>query len=322
MITFKISQKAEADDYIYLLYKEQKYSIEEFKKKFNNKNDEFFIDRLFKECDIVYKDKRFTYSEFLNLMGNISDKLPITQYYREFIKYEIDLFQLDRDYYFAVKLVESAEKVLQNARASLIEGSNILDLNINIGWDSGYLGLYIIRSMKINNAIMWYNNFFDSIMQVIFMAFGIYKKHKEYNDSLEYSKILKLCDFSFLSKFYGENKNLKNFKELWSILSDFQKTNIKINEWANYIKHKGGIEYKGIYIDMNNIFKCDIVDSNGKIIRSTDDFKPIILDLDDVIKELNKAHIKHIHSLEKLINFINFKGAYTKEDCYKKVIIK
>lgn len=32
MITFKISQKAEADDYIYLLYKEQKYSIEEFKK--------------------------------------------------------------------------------------------------------------------------------------------------------------------------------------------------------------------------------------------------------------------------------------------------
>lgn len=115
-----------------------------------------------------------------------------------------------------------------------------LDLNVNINWKTGYGPVYFQRCVSASNAIIWYNNIFDYFLQIIFIAFGIYRFHPEFNENLEFHKILKLCDYNYLSSFYGANKSVKNFKELWKLLSEAQVSNSKINMWANFIKHKGG----------------------------------------------------------------------------------
>ncbi|MBU5316274.1 hypothetical protein KQI30_08320 [Clostridium bornimense] len=165
-------------------------------------------------------------------------------------------------------------------------------------------------------------------MQIIFIAFGIYKKHPNYNEDLNYESILKLCDYRYLSEFYGENKDIPHFKELWKLLSKCQNENSNVNKWANFIKHKGGLRYKGL----DDFFGTMLLeDCKGNKIRGTEDFAMELLDLDELIDQLIIINNNQVKILSELIDFINFSNSFTidthgnivinNENEYKKVLI-
>lgn len=330
---FKLTSitESESKDYLKIIYNEKEYMLDQFAKSFQNCEDEFYLDKMLKECVIKYKDKEFTYQELCKNINEFSSSLLISDNYRSKI-YEVEkihIFMIDKDYYAAGKLIESAEKQLMYGRQALIQAYSVLDFNVNCNWISGYVGLFFMRTIKINNAIMWYNNVFDSIMQIIFIAFGIYKKHPNYREGLEYHKILGLCNYSFLSGFYGKNKTIPNFKELWKIIAKAQIGNSNVNQWANYIKHKGGINFKGV--EAKSPLNARTENKDGTIINDTD-FESPEIDIDDVINELAKVHVIQVKVIQELTQFISFESAKwiykdgklikPKESSYKKLIIE
>lgn len=205
-VRFTAKSIAESHNYLKLIYNEKKYALDEFAEKFQDENDKFVLDRIFENCKIEYKEKTFTFKEMCDDINAFASLLPISSlYFSKIYPREISsIFITDKDYFAAGKLVKSAEEQLSFGRYSLIKSQCIMDFNLNCNWSSGYQGIYYLRSIKATNAIMWYNNVFDSIMQIVFIAFEIYKKHPNYSDKLSYHKILKLCDYEFLSNYYGE----------------------------------------------------------------------------------------------------------------------
>lgn len=329
-IKITVTSKPESDEYLKIIYNGKKYALDDFAKNFQDEEDRFKLDKLSQNCQFQYKGKVFTYKELCFQINMFCDSLPLLSLYNSKI-YPIEktqIFCIDRDYYAAGKLVESAEKQLMLARLALIKAQCIIDYNVNISWVSGYTGIYYFRSIEANNSIMWYNNVFDSIMQIVFIAFGIYKKHPQYSEDLDYHKTLKLCDYIFLSKYYGKNKNIANFKFLWKIISKAHTGNNNVNQWANYIKHKGGISFKGITAD--DPFSIMVKNPDGESINDTY-FEPLQLDLDEVVEELKNSHLILCNVLEEIVDFIGFekvqfinngdKLVIPKKEAYKKIII-
>ena len=289
------------------------------------------LDNLFMSCSILYKGKTITYADMFKDIERYSSKLKITQLYKEKIyPFELNkLFIIDTDYYAAGKLLKSAEDQLSFGRKALLDSYRILDLNMNSEWKHGYGPIYYQRCFNANNAIIWYNNVFDSILQIIYIAFGIYKHHPNYNKSHTFHKILKDCDYRFLNKFYKEHQNIKNFKELWNLISKVSKSNKKINTWANFIKHKGGINYRGSTPEPP--INAKIIMLEGSEIKS-EEFEPPNVTLDEVISELEKHHLVLCDAFEALVDFIGFNKvnfipdgemqAFPEEKSYKKIIFR
>lgn len=312
--TFTARSIAQANNYLKLIYNGKKYALDEFAGKFQDENDKFALDKILENCKVEYKENTFTFKEMCDDMNAFCDLLPLSSLYADKIyPVELDLLSNDEDYFASGKLVKSVEDQLMFGRFSLIESQGIIDFNLNCNWSAGYQGVYFMRSVKANNAIMWYNNVFDSIMQIVFIAFGIYKKHPRYSEKLTYHQILKLCDYNYLSGYYGENKaTVPNLKDLWKIVTKAQNENNHINNWANFIKHKGGIKIKGV--DPENPYEIIV----GK--TSSNGFEPPELELDTVVEELKNAHITLCNTLAELVDFIGFEKIVT-HDNYKKSII-
>lgn len=330
MSTLEIKMELESENYLHFIYKGKKQKINEFSNKFNNQKDEFYLDKLIKKCKLEYKGKKYTYDEIKKIESNRLKALNISNLYTRVVEnIESNLLAIDKDYYIAGKMLKSSEEILMCARYALSEAMEIIDYNIKAHWDCGYSGIYKLRTIKANQAILAYNNFCDSVMQIVFFAFGIYKKHKKYTEDMKYTDMLSMCNYTFLNNFLENNESkINNLELLLPLVKKIHQNNKKINEWANYIKHKGGILYKGLD---DEFYTLNILNKERDLIRSTDDFKLELLDLDYVICEMEKAHVNQCNVLEELIGFINFKGTtyidlsgrtiVQEENIYKKIII-
>jgi hypothetical protein len=104
-----------------------------------------------------------------------------------------------------------------------------------------------------------------------------------------------------------------NLKALWKIVSKAQNANENINQWANYIKHKGGISIKGVFPE--SPFKVTVGTT------SSNEFEPLQLELDEVINTLKTAHIILYNTLDELIDFIGFEKIHITYDNNNKRII-
>ena len=322
--------KYESEEYLKIIYNNNVYLLNDFAMNFQDEQDEFSLDRLIKNCKINYMGKVFTYKEMLDDIDKFKSSLLISDLYFSKI-YPVEktnIFIIDRDYYAAGKLIESAEKQLSFGRWSLIQCKSILDFNVNCNWLYGYKAIYNMRSIKANNAIMWYNNVFDSIMQIIFIGFEIYKKHPWYKDKYDYHETIKLCSYSFLSDFYNKNKTIPNLESLWEMIKKAHAANKNVREWANSIKHRGGINYKGD--TLNALINVKIKMLDGKT-TADKDFEPFEVNLDDVIDELKNLHIVLHETISNLVDFMNFEKVRLIKDgnnliipekaTYKKIII-
>lgn len=137
-----------------------------------------------------------------------------------------------------------------------------------------------------------------------------------YDDSWDTEKILARCKYDFVVrelKRQGHTELRECLMLCWNAINE-------VRTWANYIKHKGGIDYK--YLEPENPIKlfvmpmgkcgsdeteidahCQEFDTKYEI----KDFKsPIEIDVDDKIPELVKAHTAIYECIEKVISEIDF----------------
>lgn len=320
------TSRPEAREYLKIIYQDEEMYIDEFVKLIGG--EIFDPDIRVRDCDIKYRGKILSYDDLCDKHKTFCESLKqVKLSYTSTIDKQ-DLFLIDEDCFAAYRMLESAETQLDLARFYLARASNVFDLNYNVTWSAGYDFLYMYRGFDASTAIMWYNNTLDTVFQMPFLAFGIYKHHLDYKDGMDFQQKINLCKYESFSSIYSKNKQIKNFPELWKILMKAYTSNKDINEWANTIKHKGGVNYIGVNAEPP--YKISVKPDTGKG-RSTDDTRPLFLDLDDVTRSLADQHSVLCKVISELVQFINFeqikctrngdKKVFPEPSEYKKIIM-
>jgi hypothetical protein len=324
---FTCKTVVESDSYMQIKYNGEILDLRRFAEKYADKSNEFYLDTLLKECIIIYKGTEMTFTEMCLRITKFADSLPISLHYQHLYSNEHIVFTVDRDYYAALKMLESVEKNLMLGRKYLLNAYSLIDYNVNLHWDAGYAGVFNFRCIAATTAIMWLSTVFDTMLQMVLWGYGIYKVHPDYIPGMDFHKTLKLCDYDFMSDYYGKNKAVPNFKKLWGILTKAYNATSDIRYWTNFIKHKGGIGFIGETAPKPYIISVST--SDGK--ESDKDYEKIMLDLDHTVSDLSDFYNRLHQSIDELVGFFQFekitltqdgdKLLFPDQEAYKKLII-
>ena len=172
-ITFESKTYAECAGFLKLLFNGREYTLDEFSAAYKKSN--FDLEQLLPQCEIIYRDRKISYDQYItDLRGEVAQLRLFTRYREEIAPIELSLSIGDYDYYKAAKFVGKAESCISTARYYYYQSTNILDYDCRVNWKAGYNGIYALRTMNFETAIVWYNNCFDYIIQIAFLAFGLY----------------------------------------------------------------------------------------------------------------------------------------------------
>lgn len=187
---------------------------------------------------------------------------------------------------------------LQNARLFSMKRHIIIDTDFNVNWDSGYIPQFMMRCLYFDIATTWYSNTFDQLLQAVYWAYELYtsavdRDGNSYNDTWDVKKTMTFCTYEFV---VGELKN-RGLSKVRKYLTSCSGNIETARCWANYIKHKGGVEYK--YLEPKDPFKVYIQLNDEKQEKTEiENFKSTTeIDIDDDIQKLVDTH----HALYKCI---------------------
>lgn len=279
-------------------------SLEEFAKKYKRRN----LDNLIKRLTIEYRENLIPYKDMIEQYRSFCKSLQFfNRYNNEIVSNELFMMVGNYSYYKSAKFLHKVESCLQNARYNLIQSASILDFNCNVRWSSGYGAQFAIRAINLATAITWYNNCFDYILQIIYLAFDLYKKIPNYSSSWTIEEVLKKYTYSKIKEIFTNNSAIPNFSILWNIIENCHTALSDVNEWANFIKHKGGINILGL--SPNSPARALVTDSCGNIIAENSEFSPIQIDLDTALITLQGAHQALYTCLDQIVTFIDYSAA-------------
>jgi hypothetical protein len=308
---FTISSRSvpECLSYLYIIDGQDKLTLDDFAEKHHDEN----LDELIRTCQIEYRGKLLSYSDLVANHVAFSRSLPFfNRYTDEIYPQEIFIMFGNYSYYISAKFLRKAEDCLQNARYYLMKSETILDYNCNAHWTSGYGAQFSIRATNLATAIIWYNSCFDYVLQIVYLAFELYKQFSKYSAIWTIDDILKKCSYPIIRDIYNANSTNANFSVLWGLIEGCRIALIDVNEWANYIKHKGGIKVQGLTPD--SPIQASMSDPSGNIVAATDEFSPVQIDLDDAVINLQKAHQALYNCLDQVVTFIDYHAAIPTSD--------
>ena len=302
--TFKITSKTypRCDDYLKIRWNGEEYKkIEDFISQHSDA-DEAELDA----CIINYRGEEKTYKEFIDDYSSYSESLKFV----EFCSFKIILNSSIRaSKYFMEKTTEC----LQTARFFAMKSKLILDTDYNLPWSQGYVPQYWLRCTYFGTASTWYSNTFDQLLQAVYLAFELYtdavdRDGNRYNDSWDVKKIMTFCTYEFV---VGILKT-RGYTEVRKLLTSCSGKIEEVRSWANYIKHKGGIEYKDSQAE--DPFRIYITPTEvGATSEQLDDrfeiknFKlPIEIDIDEKSNVLLNVHDALHECITKMIATIDF----------------
>ena len=207
-------------------------------------------------------------------------------------------------------LINKAIECLRFARFFTLKSALILDTNFNINWKSGYVAQYYIRCIYFGTACTWYQNAMDHINQAVYWNYAIYKQAKDrdenpYDDSWDEKKIIEHCTYELVVTEL-KNQGLTDLRK--KITRASGQTEI-VRKWANFIKHKGGVDYK--YLEAKDPFEIYILkksEDGGQRFKIENFSSSVKIDIDDEYSELKKAHIALYQCIEDVIATIDYKG--------------
>lgn len=301
-LTITAKTYPKCDDYLRIRKADDEYKkIEDFIKLYPNiKEPEIY------ECMIKYRAVEKTYREFMNDYLSFADQL-------QFVEFNSCKIIVNQSARVSKYFIEKAIDCLQTARFFAIKSHLILDRNFNLNWTQGYIPQYSFRCTYFGTAVTWYSNTFDQLLQAVFWAFELYtdavdKKRNHYNDSWDAKKTLKFCNYDFVIRIL-KNRGYTDAHKL--LISCFKKIK-EIRSWANYIKHKGGIDYKDsepeepirVYVaPRNSNINVTQLDERFAI----ENFKsPIEIDIDEKCNTLLQAHCALYECITQIIDVIDF----------------
>lgn len=165
-----------------------------------------------------------------------------------------------------------------------------------------------IRLYYLKYAIQSYNACYDYILQIIYFAFDFFSEIKSLED---YQENLKNC---MVRKDGADTKFWLSFKQISTqndaakkLLKEFnkfsKKRHCRLSDWANALKHQGGIQLEELASRRPD---CPVHDCKGNLIFSLDWIKPIYVTLDEVIETLKKQNIYIVEFADFLYKFIGY----------------
>lgn len=259
-------------------------------------------------CFINYRGNEKTYKEYIEEYVSFTEKLELAN---------VDSFKLiaKESIKAALYFADKATDCLQNARYFTMKARQLLDTNYNLRWEFGYIPQFSLRCTFFGTAATWYSNTFDQLLQAVYWAYELFTSAMDrdgnmYDDTWDVKKIMIFCTYEFV---VGELKKRghSDVRKLLTVCSS------KIEEtrmWANYIKHKGGIEYK--HLEAAAPFEIYIMPVKEKVDNKTQklderfalkNFKsPIEVDIDEKMNVLVNTHIALVECITKTVQLIDF----------------
>ena len=209
------------------------FTIDEFIQKFHSDSDEQL-----KDCAILYRGVEMGYQKMIDDYVAFSESLG-------FYEFQEPMFVLDSSIRAAVYFTKKAKDCLQFARFFAMKSAQLLDSDYNLHWSQAYIPQYLFRCVNFGTASTWYSNCFDHILQIAYWGLTLYttitdRDNNIYDETWDVKTTMGLCTYEFV---VGELKR----RGLTDIRKSLTSCSGKIEEvrmWANYIKHKGGVEYK------------------------------------------------------------------------------
>ena len=164
---------------------------------------------------------------------------------------------------------------------------------------------FCFRTINFSTAISWYSNCFDQILQIVYWGFRLFTSARDrdgvFNASWDEERILKCCTYGFVKT----ELKTRGLISLETLITDCMASIQDVRDWTNYIKHKGGIDYK--YIEAPSPMQIRIkMNGEPDFTPIVDYFSPISIDIDDKITTLKDAHNALLHCLTELVNDIDF----------------
>lgn len=312
-ITFKAVSEPECKNFLKIKKGNDCYTVDEFIAKYPSDSDEVMND-----CTVWYRGIEKSYQQTIDDYVAFSESL-------NFYTFQEPMLVFDKSIQAAIYFAKKAKDCLQYARFFTMKSALLLDTDYNLHWAQSYIPQYLFRCMYFGTASEWYSNCFDHILQIAYWGLNLYtsvtdRDGNTYDDSWNAKKIMGLCTYEFV---VGELKN-RGLTDMRKYLTSCSRKFEEVRTWANYIKHKGGIDYK--YLEAEKPFKVyfapvekeqDLqtlpqIDDKLKLPDerlAIDDFKsPVEVDIDEKLPVLQQAHIAIHQCLSEIVKAVDFDG--------------
>lgn len=213
----------------------------------------------------------------------------------------------DPGYSIAMYKMSELYHVIASARFALIQAyEKFYDSNIVLR-EQSYVAQTWMRSQFLKNSILWYNSCIDYICQILWFGFDMHGQNilDKIKSKTDFEKMLREVTLSEVTKkLKGIKEVNQHAKDLLDKLIKYQKESKCVNNYANAIKHRGNIGFKGIDSSSPISYENKVTGFDLEYIE------PDILDIDETVERLARVHRKLI-SLAKYINhFMNFDAMF------------
>lgn len=300
--TFTAKTYPKCDDYLRIRWNGEEYKkLEDFIKTHVSAT-ESELDA----CMIQYRGVEKTYKEFIDDYATYADGMKFI----EFCPFKLIMNQsIKASLYFMEKTLDC----MQTARFFAMKSKLILDTDFNMHWSQGYIPQYLFRCTYFGTAATWYSNTFDQLLQSVYWAYKLYTSASDrdgntYTNEWDVKKIMTFCTYEFV---VGELKK-RGQTDVRKLLTACSGKIEEVRLWANYIKHKGGVDYKDsqaedpfkIYImPVGTTPESDKPDERFLI----ENFKsPVEIDIDEKSEVMSNVHSALYDCITKVIETIDY----------------
>ncbi len=312
-LTFNAVTEPECKTFLKIKKSHTYYTIDQFIAEFHSDSDE-----LLNECTVWYRGSEKSYPQMISDYVAFSESL-------EFYTFQEPMLVIDESIRASIYFAKKAKECLEFARFFTMNSALLLDTDYNLHWSQGYIPQYLFRCIYFGTASTWYSNCFDHILQIAYWGLKLYTAVKDrdgndYDDSWDAKKIMGFCTYEFV---VGELK-ARGLADVRKYLTSCSGQIEEVRTWANYIKHKGGIDYK--YLEADKPFKMYFTPIEKEHLPSTppqigdkmklpderfaiNDFKsPVEVDIDEKLSKFRDAHIAIHQCLGEIITAVDFDG--------------
>lgn len=261
---------------------------------------------------ILYRDQKISFYQFLKDNWAFEDQLPLSSATNGLeVDYDLELsfrhFKNNDDFHAVIyetfRVLQDLHYLISTARWALIQSYRILHFRSGLVWKNGWEQLWT-RATWLNNAIVMYDSCFDKLTQAVWIGTESFKENRSV-----------LCNIEKLEKMYKEcwkrNELNKIPEPFRTLILNYRKTNSGkiISDYAQKIKHRGGMRYDGLF-------------PFGQISIVGDGYDPYATrntqDIDEVVSKLKDYHIALVELAdsvtENLIDMFRQHGYLTRED--------
>ena len=308
-LTFKAVSEPECETFLKIKKGDAYYMIEDFIAKYHSDSDEVMND-----STVWYRGVEKSHQQTIDDYVAFSESL-------DFYMFQEPMLVMDKSIKASIYFAKKAKDCLQFARFFTMKSALLLDTDFNLHWSQGYIPQYLFRCIYFGTASTWYSNCFDHILQIVYWGLSLCNAVKDrdgnaYDDLWEAKKTMGLCTYEFV---VGELKT-RGLMDIRKYLTSCSGKIEEVRMWANYIKHKGGIDYKHLEAERPFQVYGTPIEAGQVAIPSPQmgdkfkmpderfaisDFKsPVEVDIDVKLSKLKEAHIAIHQCLGEIVTAV------------------